>query len=83
MLTEAILEMVKANLGVTVIAKWSVLPAIQAGTVRAISITPKGIFRQWSAATVKGAAEPPHLAEFIDLLSAQSLPAKVVRSRIA
>jgi LysR family transcriptional regulator, regulator for metE and metH len=83
MLTEAILEMVKANLGVTIIAKWSVLPAIQSGTVRAISIGAKGIYRQWSAATVRGVAEPPHLAEFIDLLSAQSLPARAVRSRIA
>ena len=83
MLTEAILEMVKANLGVTIIARWSVLPAIRSGAVRAISIGPKGVYRQWSAATVKGAAEPRHLAEFIGLLSAQSLPAKVVRSRIA
>jgi LysR family transcriptional regulator for metE and metH len=83
MLTEAILEMVKANLGVTIIAKWSVLPAIQSGAVRAISIGPKGMFRQWSAATVKGAAEPRHLTDFIQLLSAQSLPAKAVRRRIA
>jgi LysR family transcriptional regulator, regulator for metE and metH len=83
MLTEAILEMVKANLGVSIIAKWSVLPAIQAGTVRAISIGPRGVFRQWSAATLKGTAVPPHLSDFIQLLAAQSLPAKFVRHRIA
>jgi LysR family transcriptional regulator for metE and metH len=83
MLTEAILEMVKANLGVTVIAKWSVLPAIETGAVRAISLGPKGVFRQWSAATVKGAAESRHLTDFVQLLGAQSLPARVVRSRIA
>lgn len=83
MLTEAILEMVKANLGVTIIAKWSVLPAITSGAVRAISISPKGMFRQWSAATVKGAAEPRHLTDFIQLLSAQALPAKLTRKRIA
>lgn len=83
MLTEAILEMVKANLGVTIIAKWSVLPSIEAGTVRALSLGPRGVFRQWSAATVKGAAEPRHLSDFIALLSAQSLPARMVRHRIA
>jgi LysR family transcriptional regulator for metE and metH len=83
MLTEAIVEMVKANLGVTVIAKWSVLPAIESGAVRAISIGQKGVFRQWSAATVKGAAEPRHLSEFVQLLAAQSLPARAIRSRIA
>jgi LysR family transcriptional regulator for metE and metH len=83
MLTEAILEMVKANLGVTIIAKWSVLPAIESGAVRAMSLGPKGVFRQWSAATVKGAAEPRHLTDFIQLLAAQSLPARCVRNRIA
>jgi len=83
MLTEAILEMVKANLGVTIIAKWSVLPAIESGAVRAISIGPKGVFRQWSAATIKGADEPRHLTDFIDLLTARALPATVVRHRIA
>jgi LysR family transcriptional regulator, regulator for metE and metH len=83
MLTEAILEMVKANLGVTIIAKWSVLPAIQSGAVRAVSIAPKGVYRQWSAATVRGTDEAPHLTDFIQLLSAQAMPAKMVRSRIA
>ena len=83
MLTEAIVEMVKANLGVTIIAKWSVLPAIESGAVRAVSLGPKGVYRQWSAATVKGAAEPKHVTDFIQLLAAQSLPAKFSRHRIA
>lgn len=83
MLTEAILEMVKANLGVTIIAKWSVLPAIESGAVRALSLGPKGVFRQWSAATLKNAPEPKHITDFIQLLAAQSLPAQCVRDRIA
>lgn len=83
MLTEAILEMVKANLGVTIIAKWSVLPAIESGAVRAMSLGPKGVFRQWTAATLKGADEPRHLTEFVQLLGAQALPARVVRNKIA
>jgi LysR family transcriptional regulator, regulator for metE and metH len=83
MLTEAILEMVKANLGVTIIAKWSVLPAIQSGAVRAISLGPKGVYRQWSAATVKGVESPQHLTDFIQLLSAQAMPARIAGSRIA
>ena len=83
MLTEAILEMVKANLGVTIIAKWSVLPTIESGAVRAVSLGPKGVFRQWTAATLKGADEPRHLTDFVQLLGAQSLPARVVRNKIA
>jgi hypothetical protein len=60
-----------------------VLPAIESGAVRAVSIGAKGVFRQWSAATVRGAAEPPHLADFVRLLSAQSMPARAMRKRIA
>jgi DNA-binding transcriptional LysR family regulator len=43
MLTEAILEMVKARLGVSVMQTWTVEPAIRAGHVKAIPITPSGI----------------------------------------
>jgi len=60
-----------------------VLPAIESGAVRALSLGPKGVFRQWSAATLKNIPEPPHISEFIKLLAAQSLPAQCVRHRIA
>jgi LysR family transcriptional regulator, regulator for metE and metH len=76
MLTEAILEMVKARLGVSVMQTWAIEPALRAGDVCAVPITPGGIRRQWSAATLKQAGRAAHVDAFIDLLSARALPAR-------
>jgi LysR family transcriptional regulator for metE and metH len=76
MLTEAILEMVKARLGISVMQTWTIEPAIRAGDVRAIPITRAGIRRGWSAATLRAAAASPHLQAFIELLAARALPAR-------
>jgi LysR family transcriptional regulator for metE and metH len=76
MLTEAIVEMVKARLGISVMQTWAVEPAIRAGEVRAIPITASGIHRRWSAATLRAAGPLPHVEAFIDLLAARALPAR-------
>jgi LysR family transcriptional regulator for metE and metH len=76
MLTEAILEMVKARLGVSVMQTWAIEPALRAGDVCAVPITPGGIRRQWSAATLKQAGRAAHVDAFIDLLAARALPAR-------
>ena len=76
MLTEAILEMVKAGLGISVMQTWAIEPALRAGDVRAIPITPAGIHRQWHAATLVAAADMPHIESFIDLLARRSMPAR-------
>jgi LysR family transcriptional regulator, regulator for metE and metH len=76
MLTEAILEMVKARLGVSVMQTWAIEPALRAGDVRAIPITAAGIRRQWSAATLKKAGSVAHVDAFIDLLAARAMPAR-------
>ena len=76
MLTEAILEMVKAGLGISVMQTWSVEPAIRSGEVRAIPITATGIRRRWSAVTLRAAPAAPHVEAFIELLAARSLPAR-------
>ena len=77
MLTEAILEMVKARLGVSVMQTWAIAPALRAGDVKAVPITPSGIRRQWRAATLARAGRPPHVEAFIDLLAARAMPARV------
>ena len=61
-LTEAILEMVKAGMGVSVLPVWSIAPALDSGAVRAVRITRAGVFRRWDAATL--AAAPP--SEFLE-----------------
>jgi LysR family transcriptional regulator for metE and metH len=76
MLTEAILEMVKARLGISVMQTWAIEPAVRAGDVRAIPITPAGIRRQWHAATLKAAGRVAYVDAFIELLASQAMPAR-------
>jgi LysR family transcriptional regulator, regulator for metE and metH len=76
MLTEAILEMVKARLGISVMQTWAIEPALRAGDVRAVAITPAGIRRQWHAATLKAAGRVAHVDAFIDLLANRAMPAR-------
>jgi LysR family transcriptional regulator for metE and metH len=75
MLTEAILAMVKARLGISVMQTWSVEPALRAGDVRAIPITPAGIHRQWHAVTLAAAGRLAYVDAFIDLLGRRAMPA--------
>ena len=72
-LTEAIVEMVKAGLGVGVLSKWSIAQQLQAGMVQAIPLTKRGFFRTWHAATLKNPHTPPHLEAFTRLLIKNSV----------
>ena len=68
-LTEAIIELVKAGLGVAVLARWAVAPYVKAGTLRAVPLTRRGFRRVWSAATLKNMARVPVVRDFIDLVA--------------
>jgi LysR family transcriptional regulator for metE and metH len=72
-LTEAIIEMVKAGLGVGVMARWAVKQHVDAGTLRALSLTARGFHRQWSAAMIRHKATPPYLMKFVELLAANPM----------
>jgi LysR family transcriptional regulator for metE and metH len=76
-LTEAIIEMVKARLVVSVLPTWSIRPALRTGAVIAVPLTRNGVTRQWSAATLAGRDDPPYLSHFIDLLAERALPARM------
>jgi LysR family transcriptional regulator for metE and metH len=80
-LTEAILELARAGLGVGVLARWAIEPAIKARTVRALPITRKGTFRTWTAVTLRDRPEPKWQREFVDLLSQRALPVRLARAR--
>jgi LysR family transcriptional regulator for metE and metH len=73
-LTEAILEMVKAGLGVSALATWAVKEQVEAGHIVARPLTSKGLHRQWSAAQLNDSAEAPYVDEFIRLLSRPAMP---------
>ena len=70
-LTEAIIEMVKAGMGISVLPTWSIAPAIASGAVTALRITKSGVYRQWNAATLAGAADSPFLDHFLQVLARQ------------
>jgi LysR family transcriptional regulator for metE and metH len=83
MLTEAMIEMARAGLGIGILPRWSAQGAIAARTVVPLSITRRGVRRQWCAATLKAQAEPPWLTDFIDLIAERAMPARVAATRLA
>lgn len=80
-LTEGILEMVKAGMGVSVLPRWSIANAVAAGDVAAVRITGAGVFRKWYAATLSGIPVTPFLQDFIRLLIKQGPGTKQVARR--
>ena len=68
-LTEAILEMVKAGLGVAVLPNWVVRPYLQSGQLSAVWITENRVLRTWYAATLKNKQLPPYTTAFINKLA--------------
>jgi LysR family transcriptional regulator for metE and metH len=71
-LTEAIVELVRANLGVAVVARWAMQPYLQAGSLVAVPVTSRGFHRQWSAVVPRGLAHVPYVAEFVRQVAARA-----------
>ena len=55
MLTEAMIEMARAGLGVGVLPRWSAQPAIAHASVVPLSITRRGVRRHWTRGDAEGA----------------------------
>ena len=69
-LTEAVVAMVQAGLGVAALARWAVADELRRGRLVGLRLGPRGMTRRWQAATRRGATSAPHLADFLDLLAA-------------
>jgi LysR family transcriptional regulator for metE and metH len=69
-ITEGIIELVKAGIGIAVLARWAVAPHLEAGTLRAVRLTRGGYTRQWCAAIVRQPNPPGYLRGFAELLAA-------------
>lgn len=67
-LTEAIIEMVKAGLGVTILSRWAVRSHATAGTVATIRLGRDGLYRDWKAALLADQSAV-HLGDFVALLA--------------
>ena len=78
-LTEAIIEMVKAQHGVSMIPSWSARPYVESGELVALRLTRGGVFREWKLAMRAGNETCDYLIEFGNLLAGHSAPAKTWR----
>jgi LysR family transcriptional regulator for metE and metH len=68
-LTEAIIELASAGTGIGFLARWAVAPSVEAGRVAIRPLSGRGFRRQWHAVTLRNQPAPPHLTEFLTLLS--------------
>jgi LysR family transcriptional regulator, regulator for metE and metH len=71
-LSEAIIELVKAGLGLAAMARWAVDPHVRAGALRTARLTKKGFRRQWSAVMLRDMAAAPFAKDFVDLIVRRS-----------
>jgi LysR family transcriptional regulator for metE and metH len=68
-LTESIVDMVSAGMGVALLAQWAVKSYVASGKVVARSLNKSGFRRRWFAVTLRSQPMSPFLSEFLNLLS--------------
>lgn len=76
-LSEAILAMVRAELGVTVMARWAVVHDLRSSSLVIRPLGPKGVIRQWYAITPKGISNRKFVTDFVELVRAKATPARL------
>lgn len=67
-LTEAILELVRAGLGVSILPRWVAQPYLQARALSGVRLGPRGFLRAWSAVVPRGLARTDYVIEFLRLV---------------
>ena len=67
-ITEAIIEMVKAKLGITVMATWAIKPYLRSKELVTIPVADHALERTWYALTIKQKNEPRYIQWFINHL---------------
>jgi LysR family transcriptional regulator, regulator for metE and metH len=70
-LTEAMVSMVQAGIGIAVLARWAVAPYLRARHLKAIPLRRPGLRRVWSAVQLKSPSTPAYIAEFVARLGSQ------------
>jgi LysR family transcriptional regulator for metE and metH len=78
-LTDALVELVKAGLGVGLVSRWAVAPYAARGEIVTRRFTRGGLPERWVAAYRSDAAERLPLARFVELLRAH--PPVAARAR--
>jgi LysR family transcriptional regulator for metE and metH len=77
-LTEAVVELVRNRIGVSVVARWSVAPHIAAGAVVALPLSRRGFWRDWRAATLRSPGVPAYVEDFVALVAREAPAARDV-----
>jgi LysR family transcriptional regulator for metE and metH len=78
-LTEAIVELAKAGLGVGVLADWAAAPYLKSGKLAGVPLTRKGLERKWLAVTLKTSIAA-YVRDFVDLLVANPPSRQILRA---
>jgi LysR family transcriptional regulator for metE and metH len=69
-LTEAVLELTKANLGVAILAGWAVRPHLDGGALCTVRIENAAVKRSWKAVVRASKATPVYISDFVRFLTA-------------
>lgn len=67
-LTEAAVEMVKADMGIMVMARWALQPYLKSGLLSTVKIGRLGLKRKNYLATLKNKENPAYFDQFIDFM---------------
>lgn len=67
-LTEASIEMVKADMGIMVMANWALQPYLKSNSLRSVKIGKNGLKRKHYVATMAHQKQPQYFNHFIDFL---------------
>jgi DNA-binding transcriptional LysR family regulator len=73
-LTESIIDMVSAGLGIAFLARWALKNYLGTGRIVARPLNKSGFRRKWYAATLRNRPAPPYLTEFVTLLARTCAP---------
>lgn len=70
-LTEASIEMVKAEMGVMVMSRWAVKPYLGMDTLKTLKLGRNGLKRKHFVATLKSAKQPNYFHHFVSFLKSE------------
>jgi LysR family transcriptional regulator for metE and metH len=80
-LTEAMISMIQAGLGVGAFARWAVQAELKKGTVAAVQLGRNGLHREWKAVTRASDRPAQYVEDFLDLVVEQARPAKLAGAK--
>ncbi len=65
---QAVIELVKAGFGVSLLPRWAVASCLESGEIQGRSLTKKGVYMTWEAASLRAVDPPAFQQEFINLI---------------